>query len=80
MRADSVYGFDGDNNPLLRAILRGKLASLYHYADTLRQGAVDRIVALDDAEGCPAAPVPAKATAVPVDIPEVRSDGGVPMY
>ncbi|KAJ7813373.1 hypothetical protein B0H13DRAFT_1925548 [Mycena leptocephala] len=44
MRADSVYGFEGDDNQLLRVILRGKIASLLQYSERLRQHAVDRIV------------------------------------
>ena len=48
MRADSVYGFEGDDNAILRAILRGKIASLYQYSEGLRQHAVDRIVEKDD--------------------------------
>lgn len=48
MRADSVYGFEGDDNQLLRVILRGKIASLLQYSERLRQHAVDRIVERDD--------------------------------
>ncbi|KAJ7838317.1 hypothetical protein B0H13DRAFT_1911932 [Mycena leptocephala] len=48
MRADSVYGFEGDDNQLLRVILRGKIASLLQYSERLRQHAVDRIVEKDD--------------------------------
>jgi hypothetical protein len=48
MRADSVYGFEGDDNQLLRVILRGKIASLLQYSECLRQHAVDRIVQKDD--------------------------------
>lgn len=43
MRAESVYGFQGDDDMLLRAILRGKLASLHKYSDKLRQRAGDEI-------------------------------------
>ncbi|KAJ7830684.1 hypothetical protein B0H13DRAFT_1915840 [Mycena leptocephala] len=48
MRADSVYGFEGDDNQLLRVILRGKIASLLQYSERLRQHAVDHIVERDD--------------------------------
>ncbi|KAJ7829337.1 hypothetical protein B0H13DRAFT_1916574 [Mycena leptocephala] len=48
MRADSVYGFEGDDNQLLRVILRGKIASLLQYSERLRQHAVDHIVEKDD--------------------------------
>ncbi|KAJ7913280.1 hypothetical protein B0H13DRAFT_1873964 [Mycena leptocephala] len=48
MRADSVYGFEGDDNQLLWVILRGKIASLLQYSERLRQHAVDRIVEKDD--------------------------------
>ncbi|KAJ7849894.1 hypothetical protein B0H13DRAFT_1905999 [Mycena leptocephala] len=48
MRADSVYGFEGDDNQLLRVILRGKIASLLQYSECLRQHAVDHIVVKDD--------------------------------
>ncbi|KAJ7920670.1 hypothetical protein B0H13DRAFT_1867397 [Mycena leptocephala] len=48
MRADSVYGFEGDDNQLLRVILRGKIASLLQYSERLRQHAVDRIVEKDN--------------------------------
>ncbi|KAJ7882868.1 hypothetical protein B0H13DRAFT_1890714 [Mycena leptocephala] len=48
MRADSVYGFEGDDNQLLRVILRGKIASLLQYSERLRQHVVDRIVKKDD--------------------------------
>ncbi|KAJ7815213.1 hypothetical protein B0H13DRAFT_1924306, partial [Mycena leptocephala] len=48
MRADSVYGFEGDDNQLLRVILRGKIASLLQYSERLRQHTVDRIVERDD--------------------------------
>ncbi|KAJ7814190.1 hypothetical protein B0H13DRAFT_2381917 [Mycena leptocephala] len=48
MRADSVYGFEGDDNQLLRVILRGKIASLLQYSERLRQHTVDRMVEKDD--------------------------------
>ncbi|KAJ7880886.1 hypothetical protein B0H13DRAFT_1891549 [Mycena leptocephala] len=48
MQADSVYGFKGDDNQLLRVILRGKIASLLQYSECLRQHVVDRIVEKDD--------------------------------
>ena len=48
-RADSVYGFEGDDNPLTAAILRGKLAALQLYAMQSVDRAVARTVAEDDA-------------------------------
>jgi len=44
LRADSVYGFEGDENWLIRDVLRGKLASLYQYSAELREHALDRIM------------------------------------
>ncbi|KAJ7118194.1 hypothetical protein C8R44DRAFT_878818 [Mycena epipterygia] len=49
LRADSVYGFEGDKNWMIRDILRGKLASLYKYSAELREHVVDRILQ-DDVE------------------------------
>ncbi|KAJ7493736.1 hypothetical protein FB451DRAFT_1164608 [Mycena latifolia] len=42
MKAERVYGFEGDEEPLLQAILRGKIAALFRYSADLRQNAVDR--------------------------------------
>ncbi|KAJ6542557.1 hypothetical protein B0H19DRAFT_1076646 [Mycena capillaripes] len=49
MRADASYGFEGDENSVVRVILRGKLASLYQYSEMLRRDTFDRLVILDDA-------------------------------
>ncbi|KAJ7605226.1 hypothetical protein DFH06DRAFT_1150619 [Mycena polygramma] len=43
MRAESVYGFQGDEDMILRSILRGKLASLHRYSDKLRERAYNQI-------------------------------------
>ncbi|KAJ6465232.1 hypothetical protein C8R47DRAFT_1235984 [Mycena vitilis] len=43
MRAESVYGFQGDEDMVLRSILRGKLASLHRYSDKLRERAYNQI-------------------------------------
>ncbi|KAJ6578755.1 hypothetical protein DFH09DRAFT_1077678 [Mycena vulgaris] len=42
MRAENVYGFDGDEDTVFKAIMRGKIASLYRYSADLQKGAVDR--------------------------------------
>ncbi|KAJ6536586.1 hypothetical protein DFH09DRAFT_1324616 [Mycena vulgaris] len=42
MRAENIYGFDGDEDTVFKAIMRGKIASLYRYSADLRKGAVDR--------------------------------------
>lgn len=42
MRADHLYGFAGDELRIRRAILRGKMASLYQYSERLRLRAADR--------------------------------------
>ncbi|KAJ7875689.1 hypothetical protein B0H13DRAFT_1894013 [Mycena leptocephala] len=64
MRADSVYGFEGDDNQLLRVILRGKIASLLQYSERLCQHAVDRIVEKDD-EGTRTQPFASQYSFVP---------------
>ncbi|KAJ6534915.1 hypothetical protein B0H19DRAFT_1080324 [Mycena capillaripes] len=43
MRADASYGSEGDENSVIRAILRGKLASLYQYSEMLRRNTFDRL-------------------------------------
>ncbi|KAJ7685800.1 hypothetical protein DFH06DRAFT_1119183 [Mycena polygramma] len=43
MHAESVYGFQGDEDMILRSILRGKLASLHRYSDKLRERAYNQI-------------------------------------
>lgn len=43
MDASQVYGFDGDEDPIRKAILYGKLASLFRYSKDLRQNVVDRM-------------------------------------
>ncbi|KAJ6553766.1 hypothetical protein DFH09DRAFT_1318791 [Mycena vulgaris] len=42
MRAENLYGFEGDNDTVLRCILTGKMATLFQYSTDLRQNAVDR--------------------------------------
>ncbi|KAJ7319142.1 hypothetical protein DFH08DRAFT_819562 [Mycena albidolilacea] len=49
MRADQLYGFSGDKVRIWRAILRGKMASLYQYSERLRQRAANRSASEDDA-------------------------------
>ncbi|KAJ7601500.1 hypothetical protein DFH06DRAFT_1154013 [Mycena polygramma] len=44
MAAETIHGFEGDEDPLLRTVLRGKLASLLVYADLLRQRHYARLV------------------------------------
>ncbi|KAJ7602015.1 hypothetical protein DFH06DRAFT_1153218 [Mycena polygramma] len=43
MCAESVYGFQGDEDMILRSILRGKLASLHRYSNKLRERAYNQI-------------------------------------
>lgn len=42
MDASQVYGFDGDQDPFRKAVLCGKIASLFLYSKDLRQNLVDR--------------------------------------
>ena len=43
LRADSVFGFEGDEDATLRTVLRGKIVSVLQFSADLRQHAVDRI-------------------------------------
>lgn len=52
LRAEEAYGFAGDESSLTRAILRGKIASLYRYASELREHALEQYADEDnDARG-----------------------------
>lgn len=77
MRADSVYGFEGDDNHLLRAILRGKISSLFQYSECLRQHAVNRIVMEDEVPLAPKEPVVKKEDNPFKGLPKVVEEGEV---
>ncbi|KAJ6448184.1 hypothetical protein C8R47DRAFT_1213202 [Mycena vitilis] len=70
MRADAAYGFEGDEDAITRTILKGKLASVFRYADMLCHRAYERSTkaeALRRANGRPArgaAMVPEEGLAV----------------
>lgn len=62
MRAESVFGFEGDEDQIRKSILRGKLCAIYAYAIDLRQNAVERLFLGDgpslDTERMFAVPLP----------------------
>ncbi|KAJ7430428.1 hypothetical protein B0H11DRAFT_1943009 [Mycena galericulata] len=43
VQAEQLYGFEGEDEGLLKIVLKGKLATLFAYSTALRQRAVDRL-------------------------------------
>ncbi|KAJ7448447.1 hypothetical protein B0H11DRAFT_1929113 [Mycena galericulata] len=43
MEAEALYGFEGDEDPLSKVIMKGKLFSAYRYSRKIHQNAVDRM-------------------------------------
>lgn len=77
MRADAAYGFEGDEDAITRTILKGKLASVFRYADMLCHRAYERSTkaeALRRANGRPAR----GAAMVPEEgLPSVAEEGEI---
>ncbi|KAJ6450853.1 hypothetical protein C8R47DRAFT_1084285 [Mycena vitilis] len=77
MRADAAYGFEGDEDAITRTILKGKLASVFRYADMLCHRAYERSTkaeALRRANGRPAR----GAAIVPEEgLPSVAEEGEI---
>jgi hypothetical protein len=50
IRAEGKFGFVGDEDNIQKAILRGKLASLYQYSASLRWTAIDQLTILGNSK------------------------------
>ncbi|KAJ7654148.1 hypothetical protein DFH06DRAFT_1330248 [Mycena polygramma] len=75
--AETIHGFEGDEDPLLRTVLRGKLASLLVYADLLRQRHYARLV---EPAGVPSEDTSApgsRSNPIDVSIEDGRARGGI---